>query len=49
MNTQTIMVHIGERAWTAETLHSACVLARKTGAEIALIKMVPVQHYPRRR
>lgn len=45
MNTQTIMVHIGERAWTAETLHSACVLARKTGAEIALVKMVPVQHF----
>jgi hypothetical protein len=44
MNTQTIMIQVGDRAWTAETLHSACVLARRTGAEIALVKTVPVQH-----
>ena len=44
MNTQTIMIQVGERTWTVETLHSACILARKTGAEIALVKMIPVQH-----
>jgi hypothetical protein len=44
MHTQTIMIQIGDRAWTSEALHSACVLARRTGAEIALVKMVPVQH-----
>lgn len=44
MTAYTIMIHVGTRAWTVETLHSACVLARRTDAEIALVKMLPVQH-----
>jgi hypothetical protein len=44
MTTHTIMFHIGNRAWTLETLHSACALARQTDAEIALVKTIPVQH-----
>lgn len=38
------MVQIGERQWTMDALHAACVLARRTSAKIALVLMVPVQH-----
>jgi hypothetical protein len=38
------MVQIADRAWTLEALDSACWLARQTGAAIALVKMVSVQH-----
>ncbi len=41
---QRIMVQIGDRAWTQEALYQACILARKNQGEIALVKMVPVQH-----
>lgn len=42
--TSTIMFQIAERDWTSEALHCACLLARKTSAKIALVKMIPVQH-----
>jgi hypothetical protein len=45
MDSQTlIMVNIGNRTWTMEALHCACLTARTTSARIALMKMVPVQH-----
>ena len=45
MNTkQTIMVQISDREWTLEALHRACLLARITSANIALVQMIPVQH-----
>jgi hypothetical protein len=44
MSTQTFMVQIADRQWTLDSLHRACRLARETNAEIALVKMVPVQH-----
>jgi hypothetical protein len=45
MNKQpVIMVQIADREWTLEALHSACLMARHTSAQIALVKMIPVQH-----
>jgi hypothetical protein len=44
MATYTIMIQVGNRTWTAETLHSAAVLARQMDAEIVLVKMLPVQY-----
>lgn len=40
----TIIVHMGENSWTGQALHLACALARNTGAEIALLRLIPVQH-----
>src|SRR5947208_3225386 len=44
METQSIMVQITDRRWTLAAMHLACALARPAGAEVALVKMVPVQH-----
>jgi hypothetical protein len=44
MSSQKVMVQIAEREWTLATLHQACTLARSLEAEIALVKMLPVQH-----
>jgi len=44
MKTKTIMVQSADRQWTLAALHFACALARNTGAEIAMVKMTPVQH-----
>jgi hypothetical protein len=44
MNTLIIMVQIADHQWTLDALHRACLLARDMNAEIALMKMVPVQH-----
>jgi hypothetical protein len=41
---QVVIVQIDKRAWTFEALHCAGWMARQTGAPIALVKMVPVQH-----
>lgn len=38
------MVQIGDREWTLEALHCACLMARNTAANIALVQMIPVQH-----
>jgi hypothetical protein len=38
-----IMLQIGEPTWTQKALHAACRQARQTGAELALVKMIPVQ------
>jgi hypothetical protein len=46
MDIQTvIMVQIADRAWMLDALHCACLLARKMSAKIALMKMIPVQHF----
>jgi nucleotide-binding universal stress UspA family protein len=44
MNVQTILVAVAAHEWTLEALHQACRLARRTGAQIALVRMVQVQH-----
>ncbi|MCC7451140.1 MAG: hypothetical protein IT324_27255 [Anaerolineae bacterium] len=44
MNTQLIMVQMAERQWTIDALHLACAMARGTGAEVALIRMINVPH-----
>ena len=45
MNTpSTIMVQIADREWTLEALHAACVLGRKTNAQIVLVYMLPVHN-----
>jgi hypothetical protein len=40
----TILVVVAAHKWTLEALHQASRLARKTGAQIALVRMVQVQH-----
>jgi hypothetical protein len=37
-----IMVAVGERQWTLEAMHLACALARNTGKEIVLVKLISV-------
>ncbi len=44
MVSRPVMVLMGEDSWTVEALHRACGLARTNGAEVALVKMIPVQH-----
>jgi hypothetical protein len=44
MDMQSIMVQVTERQWTLAAMHLACALARQAGLEVALVKMVPVQH-----
>jgi hypothetical protein len=41
---QRIMIQMADHAWVEEAVHRACLLARKGGGEIVLVKMVPVQH-----
>lgn len=33
-----------DRAWTQQALHCACVWARKSGADVALLRLVPARH-----
>jgi hypothetical protein len=40
----SILVQIGEPAWTSAALHLACAVARTHCYELILIKMVPVSH-----
>src|SRR5215813_11249470 len=40
----TTMVHMADHRWTSEALHLACALARNNQAEVALVRMMPVQH-----
>ncbi len=44
MNKQPVMVQIADYQWTLQTLHLACTLACQLDAEIALLKLQPVQH-----
>ena len=45
METQAvIMVEVAAREWTQEALHSACNIARRSHACVALVQMVPVRH-----
>ena len=45
METQAvIMVEVAAREWTQEALHSACNMARRSHASVALVQMVPVRH-----
>jgi hypothetical protein len=41
---QRIMVQIADPEWTQEALYDACILARKHCGEVALVKMLAVQH-----
>lgn len=40
----TLMVMMGERAWTLEALHLACALARHEVGTVTLVRMIPVMH-----
>jgi hypothetical protein len=31
--------------WTLQALHLACAMARNTGVDVTLMRMIPVQHY----
>jgi hypothetical protein len=44
MEIPTVMVCMAEnnRAWTLDAVHLACALARNTGMEITLVKLLPV-------
>lgn len=44
MKKNRLMIVMGEHIWTLTTLHLACALSRRRGAEIILVKMVPVRH-----
>ncbi len=37
------MVHMLDRAWTQEALHYACLRARESGADVALLRLVPTR------
>jgi hypothetical protein len=45
MGNPVILIHIGDREWTLQALRSACLLARRTSASIALVKMIPIRHH----
>ena len=46
MNTRTvIMVQIAKRKWTLDALRCACLRACKMPVRIALVKLIPVQHF----
>src|SRR3954447_26286985 len=40
-----IMIQVARRGWTINALHAACQMAKKVKGRIALVKMVPVQHF----
>jgi hypothetical protein len=44
MNTSRLMIVAGEKAWTLAAMHLACAIARRSGLEVTLVKMIPVQH-----
>lgn len=44
MNGSRLMIVMGGRDWTLAALHLACALSRGSGAEVLLLKMIPVRH-----
>ncbi|MEO8608199.1 MAG: hypothetical protein ABI690_09975 [Chloroflexota bacterium] len=40
----TVLVQMAEEKWTMEAMHLACALARGSGAQVALLRLVQVQH-----
>src|SRR5262245_49691972 len=40
----TILVQKADDNWTMQALHLACAMARNTGAEVALLRLMQVQH-----
>jgi hypothetical protein len=40
----TITVVMSEHQWTLEAMHLACALARNTGADVTLVRLLPVTH-----
>jgi hypothetical protein len=40
----TILVQMAEEKWTMEAMHLACALARGSGAQVALLRLIQVQH-----
>ncbi|MBZ0288788.1 MAG: hypothetical protein K8I30_14315, partial [Anaerolineae bacterium] len=43
-NMSIILVQIADEKWTMEALHLACALARSTGAQVALLRLIQVRH-----
>jgi hypothetical protein len=41
---KTIMVSMADHAWTSQAMHLACAVARNSGMEINLVRMMSVQH-----
>ncbi|MFZ0548829.1 MAG: hypothetical protein WAM60_25490 [Candidatus Promineifilaceae bacterium] len=44
MKKSRLMIVVGERTWTLAALHLACAISRRSGIDLLLLKMVPVQH-----
>jgi hypothetical protein len=44
LGSSSIMVQIGEPAWTSAALHLGCAVARTHCYELILVKMIPVSH-----
>lgn len=44
MSESRLMIVMGERNWTQAVLHLVCAMARRSGAEVLLLKMAPVRH-----
>ena len=43
MSTSTIMVQMADTRWTWAAMYEACAQARKLGAEVALVKLLPLE------
>jgi nucleotide-binding universal stress UspA family protein len=41
---ETILVQMAQEDWTMQAVHLACALARNNGAEVALLRLMPVPH-----
>src|SRR5215467_15398986 len=41
---QRIMVQVADSLWTQEALYYACILARKGGGEVTIVKLLAGQH-----
>jgi hypothetical protein len=44
MTSKQILVHMTDPDWTMTAMHLACALARHTGSEVALLRLIPVDH-----
>jgi hypothetical protein len=40
----TILVQMAEEKWTMEAMHLACAVARGSGTQVALLRLIQVQH-----
>lgn len=44
MDKRTIIVQLATPEWTLKAIHLACAMASRTGAGVALVRMIPVPH-----